>query len=137
MNASVVLAAVLTVVCFALAAIRGLIPMLRNASREKKCVAKTVATVSELKIVVSRKKTYNRPTFVYEVDGKRYEKKGGLEFPGAHKVGQTEHILYDPEKPQDFIPARGVPSNSAAMLVGFGLAGVASLVYGLIELFKG
>lgn len=137
MNAQVILALVVMVVCFGIAIFKGLLVMLRNSSREKKCTAKTNATVSELKMVVQRKKTFNRPTFCYEVDGVKYEKKGGLEYPGTHKIGQTEHILYDPEKPQHFIPARGMPSNSAAVLVGFGLAGVAALVYGIIGLFQG
>ena len=137
MSASAWMALVIGVVCIVIAIVKGLLGLIDASTREKKCTEKIVATISELKIVIIRKKPYDQPTYEYEVNGVKYHKKLPAEPQKTHKIGQQEHILVDPAKPTRMIPARGVGSNSLAMLVIFGLIGIVATVYGVVQMIKG
>lgn len=132
MSANAWFAIVLGVACLGIGIFKGLLGMLDASTREKKCTGKVTATITELKVKMIRKKMYYVPTYEYEVNGTKYSKKTTPEPPNEHKIGQTEHILYDPEKPTRMIPAKGAPSNSKPVFYLFTIIGVVCLIYGII-----
>ncbi len=137
MSANAWMALVIGVVCIVLAVVKGLVGLIDASTKEKKCTEKVTATITELKIVIIRKKPYDQPTYEYEVNGVKCHKRLPAEPQKTHKIGQQEHILIDPAKPSRMIPARGVGGNSMAMLVIFGAIGLVALVYGVVQLLKG
>lgn len=132
MSANAWFSIVLGVICLGIGIFKGLFGMLDASKKEKQCTEKVTATISELKIKVIRKKAYNVPVYSYTVGDKEYHVKSTPELPNEHKIGQTEHILIDPAKPERMIPGKGGATNSAPIFYLWTLAGVVLLVYGLI-----
>lgn len=134
MSASAWFAIVIGAVSLCIGIFKGLWGMLDAKTKEKKCTHKATATITELKVKMIRKKMYYVPTYEYEIGGVKYARKTSPELPNEHKIGQTEHILVDPDKPSRMLPAKGAPSNSASVFYIFTIVGVVCLAYGVISL---
>ena len=114
----------------------GLLIVVSRTLRRGRCTAQTRATIVEVledwdSDSDGHKTREYRPVFEYFVDGKQFREEGDMAASrrNAYRVGAVYTVLYNPDKPAEFIvPGKSGGRGAGVFLIVLSLAIVAVLL---------